>query len=235
MRRYLPVLFAMAVLFGAAPVGAQNFEYAVKHSHILKDCRGTLKITPEGVEFNAQKPKDSRNWKFEQIRTLEIKSPTEICLVTYEDQKRWFGKDKVFEFTLLDKKATPELSAFLLSHVKRPMELAVLPEEGAKPAFQIPVKHLHTVVGAMGTLRIYSDRIVFQSDKAGDSRYWRLADIERFSQPDRFRFQIVSYVPKAGGPTEVYNFQLLEDLPEGVYDYLWVRLHPSSYYPDIRR
>jgi hypothetical protein len=222
-------------LFSAARSDAQTFEYKVMHHHTLKNCRGTLKITPEGVEYRTPHPKDSRKWRYEEIRTLEVKSPTEISVVTYEDQKRWVGKDKVFEFALLGKKATPELSVFLLSRVKRPMELAVIPEEGGKPAFQVPVKHLHTVVGAMGVLRIYPDRIVFQSSKVGDSRYWRLADIERFSQPDRFRFQIVSYVPKAGGPTEVYNFQLLGDLPEGVLDYLWVRLHPSSYYAAVQR
>ena len=211
---------------------AQSFEYAVRHHHLRRDCRGTLKITSDGVEYKTLNPKDSRTWKFEEIRTLEVQSPTGISVVTYEDQKRWAGKDKVFEFTLLDKKATPELSAFLLSHVKRPMELAVLPEESGQLAFQMPAKHLHTVVGAMGVLKIYPDRIEFQSAKAGDSRIWRLKDIERFSQPDRYRFQIVSYVPKAGGPTEVYNFQLLDDAPEGLYDYLWLRLHPSSYYPE---
>ncbi len=214
---------------------AQSFEYSVRHRHIRKDCRGTLRITTDGVEYKTPNPKDSRKWKFEEIRTLEVKSPTEISVVTYEDQKRWFGKDKVFEITLLDKKATPELSAFLLARVKRPMELAVVPEEGSKPAFQMAAKHLHTVVGAMGELQIFTDRIVFKSAKVGDSRFWRLADIERIGQPDRFRFQIVSYVPKAGGPTEVYNFQLMNDLPEGVLDYLWVRMHPSSYYPAALR
>jgi hypothetical protein len=214
---------------------AQSFEYAVKHHHIFKDCQGKLKITPEGVEYQTSRSKDSRRWKFEEIRVIEVKSPAEISLVTYEDQKRWVGKDKVFEFTLLDKKADAELSAFLLSRVKRPMELGVVPEEAEKPAFEIPAKHLHTIVGAMGVLRIYPDKIIFQSSKVGDSRYWRLADIERFSQPDRFRFQIVGYTPQAGGPTEVYNFQLLEDLPDGVYNYLWLRLHPSSYYPEIKR
>jgi hypothetical protein len=214
---------------------AQSFEYAVKHHHTLRDCRGMLKITLEGVEYKSSQTKESRKWKFEDIRVIEVKSPAQISLVTYEDQKRWMGKDKVFEFTLLDKKADPELSAFLLSQVKRPMMLAVIPEDMEKPAFEIPVKHLHTISGAMGVLRIYRDKVIFQSEKAGDSRYWRIADIERFSQPDRFRFQIVSYAPKAGGPTEVYNFQLIEDLPEGVYDYLWLRLHPSSYYPEIGR
>ena len=223
-------------VFSITPISlAQSFEYAVKHHHTIKDCRGTLKITAEGVEYQASRSNDSRKWTFDGIRNLEIKSPTEIAVITYEDQMRWAGKDKVFAFTLLDKKATPELSEFLLAHVKRPMELAVFPEETEKPAFELRVKHLHTIVGAMGVLRIYSDKVIFQSSKEGDSRYWRLSDIERCSQPDRYRFQIVSYLPQAGGPTEVFNFQLMGDLPDGVYDYLWVRLHPSSYYPVIRR
>ncbi len=235
MNRYLLISFAILTFFGAAPSWAQNFEYTVKHHHLLKDCRGVLKVTPDGVEYKTAHAKDSRKWNFDDIRTFEVKSPTEISIVTYEDQKRWLGKDKVFEFTLLDKKATSELSAFLLSHIKRPMELAVIPEHTEKPAYEIPVKHLRTISGTRGVLRIYPDKVVYQTSVTGDSRYWRLEDIERFSQPDRFRFQIVGYVPKAGGPTEVYNFQLIEDLPEGVYDYLWLRLHPSSYYPEIER
>ncbi len=212
-------------------IPAQVFEYQVRHIHALRDCRGSLKIMDGGVEYKTAHAKDSRVWKFEEIRTLEVKSSTEISLVTYEDQKRWAGKDKVFKFVLLDKKATPELTAFLLDHVKRPMALAILPETNAKPVFEIPVKHLRVVVGTTGMLRIFPDRITYQTSREGDSCYWRWSDIERFSQPDRFRLQIVSYVPRVGGPTEAYNFQLMQDLPEGVYDYIWVRLHPSAYYP----
>ena len=232
LRSIIVLIFAFSGMQNSL---AQTFEYAVQHRHTFKDCRGTLKITPEGVEYQTSHAKDARKWKFEEIRILEVKSSTRISLITYEDQKRWLGKDKVFEFTLLDKKADQELSTFLSSHVNRPMELAVIPDTAGKPAYEIRVKHLRTIAGAMGVLQIYDDRVVFKSPKVGDSRYWRLSDIERFSLPDRFRFQIVTYVPKAGGPTEAYNFQLLEDLPEGVYDYLWVRLHPSSYYPAIRR
>jgi hypothetical protein len=227
-------LFTLMLVFGIVPLRAQNFEYSVKHRHILKDCRGVLTITPDGVQYKSTREKDSRKWSFEDIRVFEIKSPTEISIVTYEDQKRWAGKDKVFEFTLLDKKATPDLGAFLLSRIKRPLELAVIPEDSEKPVYEIPVKHLRTISGTRGVLRIYADKVVYKSPTAGDSRYWRIADIERFSQPDRFRFEIVSFLPKAGGPTEVYNFQLIEDLPEGVYDYLWTRLHPASYYPAIQ-
>ena len=229
-------ILVFVVVLSMAPFSrAQGFEYSVRHHHTLKDCLGTLKITPEGIEYKTSNPKDSRKWQFAELRIVEVKSPVEISVVTYEDQKRWAGKDKVFEFTLLDKKADWELSAFLLSHVQKSMQVAVLPEAGEKPAFEIPVKHLHTVVGATGMLRIYDDKVIFESAKAGDSRYWRLDDIDRISRPDRFRFQIVSFVPKAGGPTEVYNFQLMEELPDALYDYLWVRLHPSSYYPVVRR
>jgi hypothetical protein len=109
--------------------------------------------------------------------------------------------------------------------------MSLLPDYG-KPAFELRAKHLQTLGGAIGVLRVYPDQVVFESEKVGDSRVWRLRDIQRFGQPDRFRFQITGYVPKAGGPTEVYNFQLLEDLPDGLYDYLWVRLNPSTYNPD---
>jgi hypothetical protein len=225
----------LTIISAPAILPAQTFEYSVKHRHLLKDCKGALTVTPEGIEYKTSGMKDSRNWNFDAIRIVELKSPTELSIVTYEDQKRWAGKDKIFEFTLLDKKATPELSSFLLDHVKRPLTLAVLPEVRELPAYEIPVKHLRNISGTQGLLKIYPDKVVYQTSTVGDSRYWRIADIESFSQPDRFRFQIVSFLPKIGGPAEAYNFQLLQDLPEGAYDYLWIRLHPSSYYPVIRR
>ncbi len=235
MRRYSFLSMTAILLLGLLPSAAQTFEYSVKHHHILRDCHGVLTITPDGVQYNTSDKKDSRKWNWNNIRIFEVKSPAEISIVTYEDQKRWAGKDKVFEFTLLNKKADPELSAFLLNHVKRPMEIAVIPPDVEKPVFEIPVKHLRTIAGTQGVLRIFGDRVVYQTEASGDSRYWRISDIQRFSQPDRFRFQIVSYLPEAGGPDENYNFQLFEDLPPGLYNYLWVRLHPSSYYPEIQR
>jgi len=217
--------------FGSGAVAAQDF--AVRHHHALKDCRGVLKFTGDGVEYRTAHAKDSRTWKYNELRVIKVDSPFEITLLTFEDEKRLLGKDRAFEFTLLEGKVPAGLSTFLLSKVSRPMVLAVLPETG-KPAFEAPVKHLETLGGARGMLSIFPDRIVFKSSREGDSRIWRLQDIERFGQPDRFRFQITSRVPRRGGPTEVYNFELLEDLPEGAYDYLWVRLHPSTYYPETQ-
>jgi hypothetical protein len=218
-------------LFGSLHGWPQAFEYSVKHHHILYDCQGSLKITSDGVEFIASKSKDSRKWKFNEIRALEIKSPSKIEILTYEDQKLFAGKDKIFEFTLIAKKADASLTTFLLNHVDRPMLLSLIPPIDEKPAFELQVKHLHTVTGTQGMLRIYNDTIVYSTVTEGDSRFWRLRDIERFSQPDRYRLQIVSFLPQTGGPAENYNFQLFDDAPKELYDYLWTRLHPSSYYP----
>jgi len=214
---------ASILLFVAIPSQAQDFEYAAKHHHALRDCRGMLTIDSDGIAYKASDPDDTRKWGFGDIRVLKIKSPSEISIETYEDQKRWAGKDRVFEFTLTGKKASPELSAFLLRHVKRPMEIAVIPESAERPVYEMPVKHLRMVSGTRGVLRVYTDKVVYQTAVEGDSRYWRISDIERFSQPDRFRIEIDSYLPEA------YNFELMDDLPEGLHDYLWVRLHPSSY------
>ena len=232
-------LLGLSFLFFAAEgsFAAQNeFQYSVRHHHTLKDCKGVLTLTGTGGEYKTAHKKDSRKWSFDEIRLLRVESPTEISILTYEDQKRYIGKDRTFSFQLVDGKVGGDLSAFLLTRVRRPMVLAVLPApspDAEKPAFEIRAKHLHTIEGALGVLRIYPDRIIFQAAKEGDSRYWRLSDINRFAQPDRYRFQIVSDVPMTGGPTEAYNFQLLDELPSGVYDYLWIRLHPSSYYPAV--
>lgn len=227
--------FLISIMFALLPIAASagDFEFAVRHHHTLRDCRGVLKFSSVGVEYRTAHTQDSRVWKYPDIRLIKLESQREITLVTYEDQKELFSEDRVFEFSLLEGKVPAELSAFLLSKVSRPMVVAVLPEEG-KPAFEFQVKHLETFGGARGVLRIYPDRVVFESSQEGDSRVWRLTDIERFGQPDRFRFQISSRVPRRGGPIELYNFELLVDLPEGAYDYLWVRLHPSRYYPETQ-
>ena len=99
--------FAFLGLVGMASASAQEFQYAVRHHHLLKDCRGILQITAEGVTYRTDDSKDNRKWSFDDIQVLEINSPTEISIGTYEDQKRWAGKDKVFELILLNKKATP--------------------------------------------------------------------------------------------------------------------------------
>ena len=151
------LLTALVLGMMVVPVAeAQSFEFAVRHHHLLRDCRGTLKISAFGVEYQSSHPKDARKWKFEELQTIEVNSPSRISLVTYEDQKRYAGKDRVFEFELLTEKAKPELSMFLLQHVKRPMVLSVLPAAGKpeKPKGAPTIALAEEVIGQYYCLNI---------------------------------------------------------------------------------
>jgi plastocyanin domain-containing protein len=69
------------------------------------------------------------------------------------------------------------------------------------------------------------------ADNPAHSRYWRYSDIQGFSHPTRYRFEITTFEKKFGGPAKVYDFQLKEDLPSPAYDYVWVRVNPAELYP----
>ena len=204
---------------------AQSFTLQVEHEHTLRNCRGTLVITPEKIEYKTDYKRDARIWEYIEIRQLTVVSPVEMELATYEDQQRMAGRDRIFKFRLLEGRITPEISALLLE--KTTLVTSVPPQSEGAPQFAIPVKHLHTFGGCSGTLKIYADRVVFESQT--DARFWRYGDIQNFSHSERFRFEIISYENRVGGP-KAYNFQLKEELPATAYDYVWARVYPTKFH-----
>lgn len=232
MGKRVQLAFVVLIIAASEPLAAQNYHFLVEHEHTLRNCRGTLTITPEKIEYKTRHKKDSRSWSYRNIRQIVIVSPTRLEIVTYEDQRRMLGRDRIFKFRLLEGQITPEVSAWLMAKASRPLVTSVMPVTGGSPAFEIPVKHLHTFGGCEGVLKIYSDRVSYESaDQPTDSRYWRYADIEHFGHPTRFRFEITTFEDKVGGPTKTYNFQLKGDFPALAYDYLWRRVHPTEFYP----
>ncbi|MBI4469419.1 MAG: hypothetical protein HY650_08880 [Acidobacteria bacterium] len=233
--RLAAALLAMAFYFVPRLAVAQTHEFQVEHQHTLRDCRGTLIITPDTIDYRTTHKKDSRSWPYVEIRQLKVESSTRLEIVTYEDQKRMLGRDKIFKFRLLQGQLRPDVVALLMAKSTHPPATSVMPVASGTPAFQIPVKHLHTLGGCEGLLSIYPDRVTYESkDKPTDSRYWRYADIHNFGHPTRYRFEITTFEDKYGGPTKVFNFQLKEDLPARAHDYVWVRVYPSEFYPNER-
>lgn len=230
MCRLSLILFAI-IFFAASPVAAQSYEFPVEHAHTLRNCRGKLLITPEKIEYKTEHKRDARIWEYVEIQQITVVSLIELELTTYEDQKRMAGRDRIFKFRLLEGRLTPEISALLLEKATHPLVTSVPPQSEGTPLFAIPVKHLHTFGGCSGTLKIYGDRVVFESQT--DARFWRYSDIQNFSHPERFRFEIVSYEDKVGG-AKAYNFQLKEELPALAYDYVWARVYPSKFHRDDR-
>lgn len=210
---------------------AQSFTLSVEHEHTLRNCRGTLVIAPQQISYQTDYRPDARIWEYVEIRQITVTSPVELEIATYEDQKRMAGRDRIFKFRLLEGRITPEISALLSEKLTRPLVTSVPPQSEGVPQFAIPVKHLHTFGGCSGMLKIYADRVVFDSQT--DARFWRYSDIQSFSHSERFRFEIVSYEKKIGG-AKAYNLQLKEVLPAQAYDYVWTRVYPSKFRRDDR-
>ncbi len=229
-----PAFLVLAAIFSLAPklVAAQSFEFLVEHKRTLRNHRGTLLITSEKIEYRTAHQGESRSWQYVDIQQIKIESPTELEIMTYEDQKLMFGRDRVFKFKLLEGKITSEISALLVAKATRPVATSIMPVAEGPPRFEIPVKHLHTLGGCQGRLKIYPDRVSYESaDEPRHSRYWRYADIQHFGHPARYQFEITTFEYQFGGPTKIYNFELKDDLPALAYDYLWVRVNPMKLYP----
>jgi len=170
-------------------------------------------------------------WRSEDMKRIEIVSPTAINIVTYEDQGRFFGAERTFEFKLLGDDITQEVSHFLPSWVKRPLVTSVIPDIGQPPMFEIPVKHRHTLGGCEGLLRIYPEAVVYESREPEHSRYWRYSDIQQIGRLSRYWFEITTFEDKIGGPDRVFNFELKHQMDDMTYDYLWARVNQMKLYP----
>jgi plastocyanin domain-containing protein len=232
MKRRMLVIFASVFFLLPVMAAAQNFEFPVECERLLRNHRGTLVITADGIEYRTSQKNESRSWRYKDIQQIKIESPTVLEILTYEDQRRMLGRDRIFRFRLLEGKITPEVSALLVAKAARPAATSVTPVTDGEPKYETAVKHLHTFGGCEGTLKIYPDRVAYESAETGaHSRYWRYSDIQSFSHPTRYRFEVTTFEDKFGGPTKVYDFQLKEDLPTQAYDYVWVRVNPAELYP----
>jgi cupredoxin-like protein len=232
MKRRMLVIFASVFLLLPVMAAAQSLEFPVERERMFRNHRGTLVITPDGIEYRTNEKNESRSWRYKDIQQIKIESPTEFEILTYEDQRRMLGRDRIFRFRLLEGKITPEVSALLVAKAARPVATSVAPAQDGESKYETAVKHLHAFGGCEGALKIYPDRVTFESaDKPEHSRYWRYSDIQGFGHPSRYRFEITTFEDKFGGPAKVYDFQLKEDLPAPAYDYLWVRVNPAELYP----
>jgi hypothetical protein len=227
MKCRLP-LIALTLMLATVPVAAQSYEFPVEHDHMLRSCRGALVITPEKIEYKTAHEKHARVWRYVELRQVKVESKSRLDLLTYEDEKWLGGRDREWSFKLLEGEITPEISALLLAQSTRPLVTSVPPVTEGSPRFEVPVKHLHNFGGCSGALRIYADRVAFESaEKPEHSRFWRYTDIQNFSQSERFRFEIATFETRFSGPKS-YNFQLKQELPAQAYDYVWERVYPSK-------
>ncbi|MBI4750836.1 MAG: hypothetical protein HY774_20350 [Acidobacteria bacterium] len=207
--------------------------FAVEHQHFLKNQTGRLTITSDGISYQSKVLKevnDSRVWRYEDLREIYIQSPRILVLVTYEDQKWYAGRDRVFRFRFVDSDIPLDTVGLLRANAKRLVVTNLWEAGPTLPVYQIPVKHLHRFGGCEGVLKMYSDQFVFESpEDSTHSRAWGYRDLQDVTRPNRFQLSFTTFEPQFGGPNKIYNFQLKEELPEAAYEWLWNRAFPTNY------
>ena len=229
MRHSFTRLIGAAFSIAIFTVGArsQEFTFTVEHGHTFKSCKGSLILNGEGVEYRTTHKDHARRWAFTDIKMFKLLSPKTVKLLTYESKRLRLGSDDTFEFKVTKGELSNEVSDFLLARIERPLTTSFVATK-EKPLYELPARHRHTFGGDQGTLKVYTDGVIYESSRTESSRRWRWSDIQSISRTGPYRFSITTYEPKFGGPTKTFNFDLKERMYDAVYDYLWTRIWKPS-------
>lgn len=222
------VMLGSVLMCGRTASAAEGFSLSVKRSHFIGSSSGALRITPLGVEYDTNARSEARKWMYSDIKQLQIHSPTHLTVLTYEDQA-WMklGKDRRFDFELREGSISAEIVAFILAHTERPVVTAVLPPMGESALYRLLVKHERHGHGSDGVLLMYKDALVFGTERANETRYWRFADIFAVLSIDRDRLEVLTYEGGAGD-LRPFTFQLKSAMPEEFARALWSRVNPPA-------
>ena len=208
----------------ALTAGAQSFP--VRHAHWHGGGMGDLAVSNDGISFTeAKKKSHSRAWKYEEIQQLELSAAT-LRILTYEDQKWKFGRDREYVFDQLPGGFAQTVYPRWRDRLDQRF-IAGLADDGVAPLWEIPAKLLGRLEGSQGMLRAGADRIVYRTNQTGQSRTWRFADIENITSAGPFDFGIVTREHHGAwnAGSREFRFQLKKPLREERYNELWRRLN----------
>jgi hypothetical protein len=218
--------YGLALLLIAAPAWAADLTFEVRHERALKDRNGVLTVGENGVEY--RDAAEHVQWNYRDIQQLWISSE-KLILVTYKDSKWLLGIDKEFEFFLPKDKSFETAYATLKDKLDRRF-VAALADTQPDILWELPVKLQGTLQGSQGTLSVGPDRIVYKTDRPGQSRTWRYQDIENVSTSDPYQLTLTTYERAKShyGSRKGFNFQLKQPLEEKRFEALWRRLNQDK-------
>ena len=219
-----PSLFALLTLLCFA-TGAWGDSMRVRHDHDpWGKCEGELIIDREGIEYRSPKKMGhNRKWVWQDIQSVDRKSPSRLSVLTYEDQKLRLGQDKVFDFELLspDQTFSDRTLSLISGKLKKPVTDRVTDPIHAE--YRVPAKHKHTLGGCEGTLYFGPEYIVYDSEDSSDSRKWRKdRDVANVWSSQRYELEIRTFEENRRNfdKMRVFRFQLKEPLDQAYYEKL---------------
>ncbi len=214
---------------GAAAAGSIH----VRHDHDpWGGCEGELTVDDSGIQYHSEeKPEHDRDWTWLDIQAVDRRSPDRFMILTYKAQKWLLGRDRPWDFNVLDPDSaglSDDLFRIIMTRLERPVV-----NREARPIdvlYEVPVKHLHTFGGCEGTLRFGKDWIVYATDHAEDQRSWRRnVEIANLWSTGRYDLEIEVY-EKEGEDllrTRSFRFELKRPLDEDFYEQLKREMLPS--------
>lgn len=238
--RATPIIAAFLMLAGILPASEMKFD--VRHERALRDHPGILTVDDSGVTYQQvltekqqkkqakkppKKPPELENvhFDYQDIQELWL-SPSKLVLVTYRDRKWFLGIDKEYEFFAVGERSFAEAYPMLKDKLDQRFVAAMVDEQVAA-LWEIPVKLQGTLQGSEGFLQVGADRLVYKTDRKGESRTWRYQDIENISTSGPFQLTLTTYerAKTHYGTLKGFNFQLKQRLDEKRYQILWKRLN----------
>jgi hypothetical protein len=226
------------ILFGLSlTVWGQGLQFDVRHERALKDHPGRVAFDETGVEYRqvltpkqqakvskGKKPPklESVRWDYRDIQQLWL-SEDKLVIVTYKDRKWFLGVDKEFEFFLTGKNESLSTVYELLKDKLDQRFVAALADPAVSPRWEVPAKLLGTLQGSEGVLQFSEDRVVYKTEKARQSRTWRLEDIENISTSGPFQLTVTTHERAIShyGSMKGFNFQLKQKLNPDRFDQFW--------------
>jgi hypothetical protein len=210
------VILALAM----APGAAMPRSYTVRHRHAHGGKAGVLRIDENSISFEepAKGAKHMRVWKYEDIQELILGVDT-LRLVTYEDNRLELGRDRVYDFDQIPPTLTSERYPIFRTRLDARF-VAALADHSIKAEWQIPVKLMHGREGSQGIVLIGIDRVVYKSSQRGESRTWRMSDLENISSSDAFDLTVTTR-------ERDFRFQLKQALEPARYQQLWTNINQA--------
>jgi hypothetical protein len=179
---------------------------------------GTLRIDDSSISFEegGRQAKHSRTWKYDDIQELTL-GPDTLRIVTYEDNRWELGRDRVYLFDKVPASLAADWYPVFRARLDQRF-VAALADEAFKPEWQIPAKLTHGRSGSQGVLLVGAEGAVYRSGQAGESRTWRMADLENVSSSGAFDLTITTHERE-------FRFQLKHALDGARYQQLWTSVN----------
>lgn len=221
---------AFGLTLSMAAYGAE-VSVPVRHDHVLlSEGAGTLAATDTGLSFKETGKRAEHGWTlaWEEIQQLWI-SPKKVRVLSYADTWWKLGADREYEL-----EAAPGANfEILYSALKARLDqrlVAALADAPDDVLWRVPAKLRRRFGGPEGVLVVASDRIVFDSPESGQSRTWRMADLDSISSSGSFEVTLTTYERSRGdyGERKAFTFQLKQPVSQSRYNELWRRLNRSK-------